>query len=484
MSLFISFLVLLAALALQALFEGYEIGFISSNPISVRRLAEQERSERAARLLQWIETPDRLIATILVGANLMVVICTVVVSRMVETLVPVHLSEIVNNLISTLFLAPIMLIFVGIIPKSVFRTMPTRLSLAFLPAIQFFYRILAPVAIPFTWLVRGSLYLIGAEQRPIRPLVSSLEEVRDLVDESVGQGAIEPEEQEMIHSVIDLQDMTVKEIMVPRIAIQALPDTATRTELAKLFVETGRTRVAIYRETIDQIIGVVSAYALLRDEDPACEDIARFVKQVRHIPDTMKVGDLLREFKQHKQHMAIVTDEYGGTLENRMRYPLEVFHAVRAVWPAEKPISMRISAHDWLPDEGVDPAEAVEIARMLKAAGVDICDVSAGQTSIRARPVYGRMFQTPFSDRIRNEVGMPTMAVGNIFEADHANSILMAGRADLVCLARPHLADPCWTLHQAVKLNDRHVKWPDPYLPGRDQAYRLAERQEQMTGKV
>ncbi|HNR36085.1 MAG TPA: hemolysin family protein [Candidatus Hydrogenedentes bacterium] len=313
MSLFISFLVLLAALALQALFEGYEIGFISSNPISVRRLAEQERSERAARLLQWIETPDRLIATILVGANLMVVICTVVVSRMVETLVPVHLSEIVNNLISTLFLAPIMLIFVGIIPKSVFRTMPTRLSLAFLPAIQFFYRILAPVAIPFTWLVRGSLYLIGAEQRPIRPLVSSLEEVRDLVDESVGQGAIEPEEQEMIHSVIDLQDMTVKEIMVPRIAIQALPDTATRTELAKLFVETGRTRVAIYRETIDQIIGVVSAYALLRDEDPACEDIARFVKQVRHIPDTMKVGDLLREFKQHKQHMAIVTDEYGGT---------------------------------------------------------------------------------------------------------------------------------------------------------------------------
>jgi len=178
------------------------------------------------------------------------------------------------------------------------------------------------------------------------------------------------------------------------------------------------------------------------------------------------------------------TDEYGGSLENRMRYPLEVFHAVRAVWPAEKPISMRISAHDWLPDEGVDPAEAVEIARLLKAAGVDICDVSAGQTSIRARPVYGRMFQTPFSDRIRNEVGMPTMAVGNIFEADHANSILMAGRADLVCLARPHLADPYWTLHQAVKLNDRHVKWPDPYLPGRDQAYRLAERQEQMTGKV
>ena len=178
------------------------------------------------------------------------------------------------------------------------------------------------------------------------------------------------------------------------------------------------------------------------------------------------------------------TDEYGGSLENRMRYPLEVFHAVRAVWPAEKPISVRISANDWVGGDGVTPAEAVEIARMLQTAGVDICDVSAGQTSIRARPVYGRMFQTPFSDRIRNETGMATMAVGNIFEPDHVNSILMAGRADLVCLARPHLADPYWTLHAAVSLNDRDVKWPDPYLPGRDQIYRLAERTATMGLKV
>ncbi|MER9232040.1 bifunctional salicylyl-CoA 5-hydroxylase/oxidoreductase [Mesorhizobium sp. M0622] len=171
------------------------------------------------------------------------------------------------------------------------------------------------------------------------------------------------------------------------------------------------------------------------------------------------------------------TDAYGGSLENRMRYPLEIFHAVRAAWPAEKPISMRISANDWLGIEGVTPADAVEIARLLHEAGVDICDVSAGQTSAVARPVYGRMFQTPFSDRIRNEVGMATMAVGNIYEPDHVNSILMAGRADLVALARPHLADPYWTLHAAVTLGDRGVKWPDPYLPGRDQLYRLAERE-------
>jgi anthraniloyl-CoA monooxygenase len=178
------------------------------------------------------------------------------------------------------------------------------------------------------------------------------------------------------------------------------------------------------------------------------------------------------------------TDEYGGSLENRMRYPLEVFRAVRAVWPSEKPISMRISANDWVGAEGITPPEAVEIARMLQAAGVDICDVSAGQTSIRARPVYGRMFQTPFSDRIRNETGMATIAVGNIFEPDHVNSILMAGRADLVCLARPHLTDPYWTLHAACTLGDRDVKWPDPYLPGRDQLYRLAERTATMGLKV
>lgn len=178
------------------------------------------------------------------------------------------------------------------------------------------------------------------------------------------------------------------------------------------------------------------------------------------------------------------TDEYGGSLANRMRYPLEVFHAVRAVWPQGKPISVRISANDWVGEDGVTPQEAVAIARMLKAAGVDICDVSAGQTSKQAKPVYGRMFQTPFSDRIRNETGMATMAVGNIYEPDHVNSILMAGRADLVCLARPHLADPYWTLHAAAALGERGVTWPKPYLAGRDQLYRLAERQEQVGGKV
>ena len=178
------------------------------------------------------------------------------------------------------------------------------------------------------------------------------------------------------------------------------------------------------------------------------------------------------------------SDQYGGALENRMRYPLEIFRAVRAVWPADRPISVRISANDWVGAEGIEPQDAVGISRMLQEAGVDICDVSAGQTSIKARPVYGRMFQTPFSDRIRNETGMATMAVGNIYEPDHVNSILMAGRADLVCLARPHLANPYWTLHAAAKLGDRGEAWPPPYYAGRDQLYRLAGSTEPVSSAI
>ncbi|KZM51912.1 bifunctional salicylyl-CoA 5-hydroxylase/oxidoreductase [Labrenzia sp. OB1] len=170
-------------------------------------------------------------------------------------------------------------------------------------------------------------------------------------------------------------------------------------------------------------------------------------------------------------------DAYGGSLENRMRWPLEVFTAMRAVWPEDKPMSVRISANDWVGDEGVTPDEAVEIARLFRAAGVDLVDVSAGQTSVAAKPVYGRMFQTPFSDRIRNEGGLPTMAVGNIYEADHANSILMAGRADLVAVGRPHLSDPYWSLHEAARIGDRAAgDWPLPYLAGRDQLWRLSDR--------
>jgi anthraniloyl-CoA monooxygenase len=168
-------------------------------------------------------------------------------------------------------------------------------------------------------------------------------------------------------------------------------------------------------------------------------------------------------------------DAYGGSLENRCRYPLEVFAAIRAAWPAERPMSVRISAHDWV-EGGNTPDDAVAIARLFKAAGCDVMDVSSGQTTRDAKPVYGRMYQTPFADRIRNETGIATMAVGAIFEPDHVNSILMAGRADLCALARPHLADPYWTLHAAAKLGWHAMPWPEQYLSGKKQLERNLER--------
>ena len=173
------------------------------------------------------------------------------------------------------------------------------------------------------------------------------------------------------------------------------------------------------------------------------------------------------------------TDEYGGSLENRLRFPLEVFRAVRAAWPEEKPVSVRISATDWV-EGGITGDDAVEIARAFSRAGADLIDVSAGQTSTDARPVYGRMFQTPFSDQIRNELGIATMAVGNIYEADHLNGIIAAGRADLCALGRPHLYDPYWALRRATELGYEGMPWPDQYLTGRAQLKRNVERASQM----
>lgn len=168
-------------------------------------------------------------------------------------------------------------------------------------------------------------------------------------------------------------------------------------------------------------------------------------------------------------------DEYGGSLENRCRYPLEVFRAMREVWPREKPMSVRISANDWVPG-GLTPEDSVTVAHLFCEAGADLIDCSSGQVSKEEKPVYGRMFQVPLSDRIRNEVGIATIAVGNIFEGDHVNTIIAAGRADLCAIARPHLADPSWTLHEAAKQGFTEIKWPDQYLAGKEQLERNIAR--------
>jgi anthraniloyl-CoA monooxygenase len=170
-------------------------------------------------------------------------------------------------------------------------------------------------------------------------------------------------------------------------------------------------------------------------------------------------------------------DDYGGGLENRLRYPLEVFRAMRDAWPSDRPMSVRISATDWAGDQGITPDDSVDIAGAFGREGADLIDVSAGQTWTGAQPVYGRMFQTPFSDKLRNEGRLATMAVGNIYEPDHANSILAAGRADLVALARPHLIDPFWTLRAAAALDYRDVHVPPQYLNGQAQLARNLKRE-------
>ena len=145
---------------------------------------------------------------------------------------------------------------------------------------------------------------------------------------------------------------------------------------------------------------------------------------------------------------------------------------MRAVWPVHLPMSVRISAHDWAPGGNTDD-DAVEMARLFKAQGCDMIDVSSGQTTRQAKPTYGRMYQTPFADRIRNEVQIKTIAVGAITDGDQANGIIAAGRADLCALARPLLSDPAWTLHEAAKMRSQSIVWPQPYESGRDQLYRL-----------
>ncbi len=176
------------------------------------------------------------------------------------------------------------------------------------------------------------------------------------------------------------------------------------------------------------------------------------------------------------------TDAYGGDIGKRLRFPLELLAAVRAAWP-DAPLSVRLSSSDWAPG-GLTEDELVTAARAMKAEGADLLDLSSGQTVPWQKPVYGRMWQTPFSDLVRNVVGIPTIAVGNIYEADHANTIVAAGRADLCALARPHLADPAWTLRAAAEQHWSGQWWPPQYRSAKRQLERNLERAAQMTGAV
>ena len=310
MSFGTALLVFCLAILLKGLFEGYETGFVSTNPIRIRHLAEEKQDRRAQRLLEHIQSPGLMLTILLIGTNVAVIAGTIAVSGYIEGLgIPHEIQE----LVTTLLVAPLFLIFSEILPKSVFRAHPNRLTLAFLPLIKPFYLMLFPVAAPLAWLTGLLLKAAGGEERNMSALMTSREDVRVLVDESAEQGTIEPEEREMIHSVIDLHQTQAKAIMTPRIDIKALPDTATREELLHMFEKSGYTRIPIYHETIDQIVGIIEAHDVLLDETPNDPDIGRFIREALHVPDTMRVSDLFEKFKQEKRHIAIVTDEYGGT---------------------------------------------------------------------------------------------------------------------------------------------------------------------------
>ncbi|HEU0225608.1 MAG TPA: bifunctional salicylyl-CoA 5-hydroxylase/oxidoreductase [Steroidobacteraceae bacterium] len=223
-----------------------------------------------------------------------------------------------------------------------------------------------------------------------------------------------------------------------------------------------------------------------RDMD---EVLAQFVRSARYAAEAgfdmlelhMAHGYLLASFLSPLTNLR--RDAYGGAVGKRLRFPLEVLAAVRQEWPQDKPLSVRLSSADWAPG-GLGEDELIEIARAMKAHGADILDLSSGQTVPWQKPVYGRMWQTPFSDLVRNVVEIPTIAVGNIFEADHANSIVASGRADLCALARPHLADAAWTLRAAAEQHWQEQWWPKQYLSAKRQLERNLERAAQMAGPV
>lgn len=289
-------------IALNALFAGYETGFISADRIRIRYLAEEEDNVRAKHLQKHMAHPDTMLTVVLIGTNISLIFGTLALTK-----------QIPQAWLSTLIAAPMYLIFAEIIPKSIFRRHPTRMALAMLPTIRFFEILLMPLILPTVWCVKLSRLVMGVSNDTANPIMNSEDDLRNLVDESAARGSIDKTEQEMIHGVMNLQETCAKEIMVPRTEMKALPVTATRGELVAMFQETGLTRILIYEDTIDTILGVANVYDVMLDFDSAVDTIAKFAREVTHVPDTKPIDDLLQELKQRGEHLAIVTDEYGGT---------------------------------------------------------------------------------------------------------------------------------------------------------------------------
>jgi putative hemolysin len=294
-------MIFLGCIALSAFFAGYQTGFAGVNRVRIRHMADEEKNPRAMRLNAYLKRPARMMALVLVGTNLALVAGTMALV--------IEVGPLWSMAIST----PLFLMFGEVAPKSIFRIHPTRLALQLLPVMRFFDVLLSPVVLPFTWFSGRLDRLADGLREGEAVIMSTAEDMRVLVDEGADHGAIMEEEKEMIHSVMDLQSRQVREIMVPRINIGALPETAGRAELIAKLIESGYTRIPIYRDSIDNVIGVVNAFDVLRAKHHDHDSIAEFIRDVLHVPDTMKLDDLLEKMRETGQPIAVVTDEYGGT---------------------------------------------------------------------------------------------------------------------------------------------------------------------------
>ena len=393
--------VFVLGVALNGLFAGYETGFISADRIRIRFFSEEEKNPHATKLLREMEHPEKMLTMVLIGTNISLIIGTMALQSVV------HVAWL-----TALIAAPAFLIFAEVVPKSVFRRHPNVLSTALFPVMHAFGLLLAPITVPTLACARLLRWAAGVGSDSTAKVMSTEEDLRNLIDESAARGTIEREEQEMMHSVMDLQKRVAKEIMVPRIDIQAVPADSSRAELLDLFKESGRTRIPIYRDTIDSIIGVANVYDLLLDSEPDNDDITRFAHEILHVPDTKPVDDLLQELKRAPQHVAVVTDEYGGTdglitLEDVLE---EIFGEIRDEHDHELALIQRVGPNNFVVDARMpleDLSEVIEVSiedEEVETAGGWVMHL-AGRIPLQGEKLKFGRFQITVLEGQPNQIG-------------------------------------------------------------------------------
>lgn len=388
-------ILLVVAVFLYGCFLGYENAFVALDGLRIRLMAEGNEHKEAKRLLGYLRVPDKLIASLLVGTMLCLAVGVLAAAHIVEEQMS-GFGQTSLGVSGVAVWAAFAVFFCAyaVISETLFRAYGERWTLALLPLVRVTHVALAIFSLPVAWVTDMLLRVLGETHQSFRPFYSTRDDVRVLVDESADRGSIEREEQEMIHSVIDLQTRCAKEIMAPRVDIEALPNTASRDDLVAKFEETGKTRIPIYNGTIDNIIGVANAYDLLSDRAGHGQDIGRFVREVVHVPDTTPVDDLLELLKKGNQHMAIVTDEYGGTdglvtLEDALE---EIFGEIHDEYDREEHLFQRIGDNAYVVDGRMaldDLAEAMDV----DFANQEVETVSGWVMHTAGRiPVQGEIF--------------------------------------------------------------------------------------------